>query len=48
MQLFYNPEIVNSTQQVTFDKTESRHIVRVLRKKEGDKEKSCCKEKKCG
>ncbi len=37
MQLFYNPEIVNSTQQVTFDKTESRHIVRVLRKKEGDK-----------
>ena len=37
MQLFYNPEITNHTQQVTFDKTESRHIVRVLRKKEGDK-----------
>ncbi|WP_299526964.1 16S rRNA (uracil(1498)-N(3))-methyltransferase [uncultured Lutibacter sp.] len=37
MQLFYNPEITNNTQQVTFDKTESRHIVRVLRKKEGDK-----------
>lgn len=36
MQLFYNPEISKTTQQVTFDKTESRHIVRVLRKKEGD------------
>ena len=36
MQLFYNPEIANGTQQVTFDKTESRHIVRVLRKKEND------------
>jgi 16S rRNA (uracil1498-N3)-methyltransferase len=37
MQLFYNPTITKNTQQVTFDKTESRHIVRVLRKKEGDK-----------
>ena len=37
MQLFYNSEITNSTQQFTFDKTESRHIVRVLRKKESDK-----------
>jgi 16S rRNA (uracil1498-N3)-methyltransferase len=37
MQLFYNPEIANNTQQVTFNKTESRHIVRVLRKKEGEK-----------
>lgn len=36
MQLFYNPTITKNTQQVTFDKTESRHIVRVLRKKEGD------------
>jgi 16S rRNA (uracil1498-N3)-methyltransferase len=37
MQLFYNPTITKNTQQITFDKTESRHIVRVLRKKEGDK-----------
>lgn len=37
MQLFYNSEIKTTTQQVTFNKTESRHIVRVLRKKEGDK-----------
>tara|TARA_R110001583_G_scaffold145635_2_gene297607 strand:- start:39191 stop:39898 length:708 start_codon:yes stop_codon:yes gene_type:complete len=36
MQLFYNSEITSSTQQFTFDKTESRHIVRVLRKTEGD------------
>jgi 16S rRNA (uracil1498-N3)-methyltransferase len=36
MQLFYNHEISTNTQQFTFDKTESRHIVRVLRKKEGD------------
>jgi len=36
MQLFYNSEITNTTQQFTFDKTESRHIVRVLRKTEGD------------
>tara|TARA_R110001583_G_scaffold61840_1_gene182344 strand:+ start:1875 stop:2582 length:708 start_codon:yes stop_codon:yes gene_type:complete len=37
MQLFYNSEIKKNTQEFTFDKTESRHIVRVLRKKEGDK-----------
>lgn len=36
MQLFYNPEITTTTTQVTFDKTESRHIVRVLRKKESE------------
>jgi 16S rRNA (uracil1498-N3)-methyltransferase len=36
MQLFYNPNIDQNTQQVTFDKVESRHIVKVLRKKEGD------------
>ena len=36
MQLFYNSEINKTTQDFTFDKTESRHIVRVLRKKEGD------------
>ena len=37
MQLFYNPEITENTKQFSFDKIESRHIVRVLRKKEGDK-----------
>ncbi|NLP56695.1 16S rRNA (uracil(1498)-N(3))-methyltransferase [Lutibacter sp. B1] len=37
MQLFYNPDIATNTQQFTFNKDESRHIVRVLRKKEGDK-----------
>jgi len=36
MQLFYNSEITKTNQHFTFDKTESRHIVRVLRKKEGD------------
>ncbi|MCF6346769.1 MAG: 16S rRNA (uracil(1498)-N(3))-methyltransferase [Flavobacteriaceae bacterium] len=35
MQLFYNANITD-TKQFTFDKTESRHIVRVLRKKTGD------------
>ena len=35
MQLFYNPDISLETKQITFDKVESRHIVRVLRKKEG-------------
>ena len=36
MQLFYNAGITEDTQQFTFDKTESRHIIRVLRKKIGD------------
>ncbi len=36
MQLFYNSNITSSDQQFTFDKVESRHIVKVLRKKEGD------------
>jgi 16S rRNA (uracil1498-N3)-methyltransferase len=36
MQLFYNPEINDTSTQFTFDKIESRHIVKVLRKKEGD------------
>jgi len=36
MQLFYNSSITKTATQITFDKTESRHIVRVLRKKEGD------------
>jgi 16S rRNA (uracil1498-N3)-methyltransferase len=34
MQLFYNPDLTKKTTQITFDKIESRHIVRVLRKKE--------------
>lgn len=36
MQLFYNKDITSTDTQFTFDKTESRHIVKVLRKKEGD------------
>jgi len=36
MQLFFNPNITTETEQITFEKEESRHIVRVLRKKEGD------------
>jgi len=37
MQLFYNPDIQPGDNAFTFDKEESRHIVKVLRKKEGDK-----------
>tara|TARA_R110002126_G_scaffold277560_2_gene423544 strand:- start:29769 stop:30479 length:711 start_codon:yes stop_codon:yes gene_type:complete len=36
MQLFYNAGIQPNTTQITFDKVESKHIVRVLRKREGD------------
>lgn len=36
MQLFYNSEIQPFATNFTFDKEESRHIVKVLRKKEGD------------
>ena len=36
MQLFYNQSILIDATQFTFDKIESRHIVKVLRKKEGD------------
>lgn len=36
MQLFFNPDITENTQQITFNKDESRHVVRVLRKKEND------------
>lgn len=36
MQLFYNPEIQTGSTTFIFDKEESRHIVKVLRKKEGD------------
>ena len=37
MQLFYNSEIKNNSNAFSFDKEESKHIVKVLRKKEGDK-----------
>lgn len=36
MQLFYDKHILANDSQFTFDKIESRHIVKVLRKKEGD------------
>lgn len=36
MQLFYNKELTTSSKQIQFNKEESRHIVRVLRKKTGD------------
>ncbi|MDP3314223.1 16S rRNA (uracil(1498)-N(3))-methyltransferase [Lutibacter sp.] len=36
MQLFFNTEINQESKSFTFDKDESRHIVKVLRKKEGD------------
>jgi len=35
MQLFYAPDIDNDTIEFTFDKEESKHIVKVLRKLEG-------------
>ncbi len=37
MQLFYNPNISETEKEVTFDKEESRHIVKVLRMKDGDR-----------
>lgn len=36
MQLFYNPSLDNSFKQFFFSTEESKHIVKVLRKKEGD------------
>ncbi|CAL2104336.1 Ribosomal RNA small subunit methyltransferase E [Tenacibaculum sp. 190130A14a] len=36
MQLFYNSEISKETTQIHFEKDESRHIIKVLRKKEND------------
>ncbi len=36
MQLFFNPDTTETTQEVVFDKEESRHIVKVLRKSVGD------------
>ena len=36
MQLFYNPTINDNQTSFVFDKEESKHIIKVLRKKEGD------------
>lgn len=36
MQLFYNPNITLTDSSFVFDKEESKHIIKVLRKKEGD------------
>lgn len=36
MQLFYHPNTTESSKEITFDKVESRHIGKVLRKQEGD------------
>ncbi len=36
MQLFYNPNINETTKQFSFNKEESKHITKVLRKKQGD------------
>ena len=37
MQLFYNSDIKQGDSNFFFDKEESKHIVKVLRKKESDK-----------
>lgn len=36
MQLFYNPNITESTSEIHFSKEESKHIIKVLRKTWGD------------
>ena len=36
MQLFYNPNITETVSTFVFDKEESKHIIKVLRKKESD------------
>lgn len=36
MRLFYNPDLNETTTQISFTKEESRHIVKVLRKSNGD------------
>ena len=36
MQLFYNPDIDTTSKEFSFDKEESKHITKVLRKKEND------------
>ena len=37
MQLFYNSNIKSNDKTFFFDKEESKHIIKVLRKKESDK-----------
>ena len=36
MQLFYNPNITETATSFVFDKEESKHIIKVLRKKDTD------------
>lgn len=36
MQLFYNPDIVETTKEFTLNADESKHLLKVLRKKKGD------------
>jgi len=36
MQLFYNPSLTTESETFVFDREESKHIVKVLRKKDGD------------
>lgn len=36
MQLFYHPEALSINQEIAFDKDESRHLIKVLRKQTGD------------
>ena len=36
MQLFFNPDVNENTSQINFDREESKHIVKVLRKSVGD------------
>ena len=36
MQLFYNISLNESTENFSFDKEESKHIIKVLRKRDGD------------
>ena len=36
MQLFFSPQLTDTTSEFIFDREESRHIVKVLRRKEGD------------
>ncbi|TRX40863.1 16S rRNA (uracil(1498)-N(3))-methyltransferase [Flavobacterium restrictum] len=36
MQLFYNPSVTEMTENFSFDKEESKHIIKVLRKKDTD------------
>jgi len=36
MQLFYNPLLTSSSSEIKFSREESKHIAKVLRKKEGD------------